>query len=515
MFVYMETPTNHMQVIGVFLLDPATASGGFSFSQVRAMVERRLNRAAPFRRRLVEVPFRLAHPLWIEDPDFDLDYHVRRACLPSPGGQQELEDFVGQVVGLPLDRERPLWEMYVVEGLEGGQEAIVVKMHHAAIDGVSGAALTASWLDLEANPPPEAEGDDWKPERVPNEIDLLVGAWAELASSPVKAARAVRRLVETALHVSEHNRTPGVVPPPSPFSAPRTSFNLAITPHRRVAFSELALEDLKAVKNHFGCTVNDVVLALCAGALRRYLLDRGELPEEPLVGFVPVSVRADEEKLSAGNRLSAMLTSLATDVADPLERLRMISAAMSEAKNQDSLIGPDLLTDWTEFTFPALIGRAARLISSMRVFDLVRPAFNVTISNIPGPQFPLFLAGARVTGMYPLGPVVEGAGLNMTVMSYCGTVYFGINGCRETVPEVAKLPGLIVESLDELLAVVGPKRRSPARPAASAAGSSVRGGSVRGSDRSSRTRGDPARSGRSRGGSARRSPREPGDLASH
>ena len=174
-----------MHVTGVFLLDPAGAPGGFSFDQVRAMVARRLHRAPPFRRRLVEVPFRLAHPLWIEDPDFDLDYHVRRACLPSPGGLAELESFVGQIVGLPLDRQRPLWEMYLVEGLEGGRQAIVMKMHHAAIDGVSGAELTATWLDLEADPPPDADGvDDWHPERVPSEIDLLVGAWAQLAVEP-------------------------------------------------------------------------------------------------------------------------------------------------------------------------------------------------------------------------------------------------------------------------------------------------------------------------------------------
>jgi len=462
MFLYMETATNHMHVTGVFLLDPSTAPAGFSFAQVHAMVGRRLNRAPPFRRRLAEVPFRLAHPVWVEDPDFDLDYHVRRACLPSPGGRSELEDFVGQVVALPLDRQRPLWEMYVVEGLEGGLQAVVVKMHHSAIDGVSGAELSTTWLDLEADPPADNDVDDWLPERVPSEVDLLIGAWAQLASSPVKALKAARRMVETALHLSEHNRDPGTCPPPSPFSAPRTSFNLAITPHRRVALGEVALEEVKAVKNHFSCTVNDVVLALCAGALRRYLLGRDELPETPLVGFVPISVRADDERLSGGNRLSAMLTSLATDVADPVERLRLISSAMSEAKSQQSLIGADALTDWAEFTFPALIGRAARLISSMRVFDRLRPVFNVTISNIPGPPFPLFLAGARVAGIYPLGPVVEGAGLNMTVMSYFGTVYFGLNGCRETVPDIALLPAMIAESLEELLAATKPRRRASA-----------------------------------------------------
>jgi len=461
MFVYMETPTNHMHVTGVFLVDPAVAPQGFSFDQVRDMVERRLHRAAPFRRRLVEVPFNLAPPLWIEDPDFDLDYHVRRACLPSPGGKAELESFVGQMVGLPLDRQRPLWEMYLVEGLEGGRQAIVMKMHHAAIDGVSGAELTAAWLDLEADPPPDADdGDGWRPERVPSDVDLLVGAWAQLAASPVKAVKTARRFVETALHVSERNRDSGIMPPPSPFSAPKTSFNQSITPHRRVAFDEVALDDLKAVKNHFGCTVNDVVLALCAGGLRRYLLAEGELPEEPLVAFVPMSVRTNDEKLSGGNRLSAMLTSLATDVADPVARLRAISEGMAVAKSQESLIGADVLTDWTEFTFPALIGRAARLISSMRVFDRVRPVFNVTISNIPGPPFPLFLAGARMIGMYPLGPVVEGAGLNITVMSYCGTVYFGLAACREVVPDIGDLPRMITESLDELLATVKRKHRS-------------------------------------------------------
>jgi len=216
-----------------------------------------------------------------------------------------------------------------------------------------------------------------------------------------------------------------------------------------------ALEDLKAVKNHFGCTVNDVVLALCAGALRRYLIGRDELPDEPLVAFVPMSVRAEEERFAGGNRLSAMLSSLATDIADPVARLHVIAAGMSEAKRQDFLIGPDVLTGWTEFTFPALVGGAARLVSSTRLFDHVRPPFNVTISNIPGPQFPLFLAGARVTTTYPLGPVVEGAGLNMTAMSYCGTVYFGLNGCRSSVPGIADLPGMITSSLDELLAVAG------------------------------------------------------------
>ncbi len=451
MFLYLETPTNHMHVAGVFLLDPQTAPDGFSFAQVHSMVAQRLDRAAAFRRRVVEVPFRFAHPVWIEDPDFDLDFHVHRAALPSPGGRPELEDFLGQVVALPLDRKRPLWELYLVEGLENGLQAAVVKIHHAAIDGVSGAELSASWLDLEPDPPAQTGTDDWRPERVPGEVDLVVDAWAQLVSGRLTAARAARRLAETVVHVTKQHRDLGQLSPPLPFSAPRTPFNLAITPHRCVSLGEVALEDLKAVKDRFHCTVNDVVLALCAGALRRYLTGRGELPAEPLVGFVPISVRGEKDLSTSANRLSAVLTSLASDVADPVERLHIISAVMSEAKTQHSRIGADAITDWTEFTLPALIGRASRLISSFRVFDHVRPAFNVTISNIPGPTFPLYLAGARVIGIYPLGPVVEGAGLNMTAMSYCGVVYFGLNGCRETVPDLGSLPSLITESLEELL----------------------------------------------------------------
>ena len=452
MFFYMDTPTNHMHMVGVFLLDPTVAPAGFSFAQVRALVARRLNRAAPFRRRLVEVPFGLAPPVWIEDPQFDLDYHVHRACLPSPGGSLELEELVAQILGLPLDRQRPLWEVYLVEGLAGGLQALVVKMHHAAMDGVSGAELVAAWLDSEADPTPEVDDTgSWQPERLPSEIELLIGAWAELASSPAKMARTTRRVTEAAMRVSQHNSEAGTTPPPAPFSAPRTPFNLAITPHRRACFGEVALDDLKAVKNHFGCTVNDVVLVLCAGALRRYLLTRNELPTEPLIALVPMSIRAANERLSGGNRLSAVLTSLATNVADPVVRLRTIAAAMSEAKSQDSLLGTGLVTDWTEFTLPAVIGGAAHLISWTRLFDHCRPAFNVTISNIPGPQFPLFLAGARVSGTYPFGPVVEGVGLNITVMTYCDTAYFGLNGCRTTMPGISDLPTMITDSLDELL----------------------------------------------------------------
>jgi WS/DGAT/MGAT family acyltransferase len=246
--------------------------------------------------------------------------------------------------------------------------------------------------------------------------------------------------------------------------APPTPLNVEIGPHRRFYGVGSSLDDFKLVKRAFDCTVNDVVLAVCAGALRRYLLDNSELPEDPLVAMVPMSVRTDEEMGSHGNRVSAMLTSLATNLSDPVERLETVAEGMRRAKTQERLIGASTLTDWTEFTFPALIGRAARITGSMRVFDRLRPLFNVTVSNVPGPPFPLFLAGARLVGMYPLGPVTEGVGLNMTVMSYCGTVYFGLNACRETVTAMADMPKMLHESLDELLKAAGTLPAAPSTP---------------------------------------------------
>jgi WS/DGAT/MGAT family acyltransferase len=459
MFLYLETPSSHMHVTGVFVLDPSDVEGGLSFDKVHSMVEERLPFAPPFRRRLVEVPLHLTHPVWIEDPSFDIDYHVRRACLPSPGGTAELEAFVGQVVGLPLDRTKPLWELYLVEGLAGGRLALVTKIHHAAIDGVSGAELSASFLDLEPNPGPRVyDGPEWKPDRMPSDLELLTYAMATLSGHPIAALRSARRVVETVLHVSERNKLPGVHAPPSPFSAPRTPLNQAITPHRRVAFGDVGLDEVKAIKNHFGCKVNDVVLALSAGMLRRYLEAHGELPEDALVAMVPISMRTEEQKGESGNRISAMLVSLATDVADPAARLKTIAESTRSAKDQEKAIGADVLTDWTEFTFPALMGRAARLVSSTKAFDRLRPMFNVTISNVPGPPFPLYLAGAKLEAMHPVGPIHEGIGLNITVMSYLGRLFFGMLACRETVPDVADMPALVREGMDELLEASGGSR---------------------------------------------------------
>ncbi|HMC79994.1 MAG TPA: wax ester/triacylglycerol synthase family O-acyltransferase [Acidimicrobiia bacterium] len=450
-FLYLETPSNHMHVGSTAVFDPSTVPGGYSFEGVRALVENRLPLLPPFRRRLVEVPFQLHHPLWIEDPEFDLDYHLRRAALPAPGGVRELAEFSAEVISRPLDRSRPLWEMYVVEGLEGGMIGVVSKLHHSAIDGVSGVEITVNLLDLTPEPMVVPEPDPpWRPDKVPTDLELVSYALASLARQPVRAVKAARRTAEMALRLRRRNRAPGVNPPPAPFSAPKTPLNVSLTPHRRLGFTDISLEDVKAVKNALGGTVNDVVLALCSGALRAYLQEEGELPEDPLVAMVPISVRTEDEKGTMGNRVSSMLVTLATNVADPVERLRCIIEGTKQAKEQDRAIGAETLMDWAEFAAPAVAARAARLASNMRIMDRLRPVFNVTISNVPGPNFPLYSAGSRMVAMYPMGPINDGGAVNITVMSYMGSMYFGIVVGREAVPRVWNIAHHVNEALAEL-----------------------------------------------------------------
>jgi WS/DGAT/MGAT family acyltransferase len=497
-FLYLETPANHMHVASTCIFDPSTVPGGYSFEGVRALVADRLPLLPPFRQRLVEVPFGIHHPLWINDPDFDLDYHLRRAALPAPGGVKELADFAAEVHSRPLDRSRPLWEMYVVEGLENGMIATVTKTHHAAIDGVSGAELTVNLLDLQPEPSqvPAELHEQWKPDREPSDVELVLHAVDSLVRQPVRLVKAARRTAELAWGLRKRNRQPGVNPPPAPFSAPRTSLNTAITGQRRLAFAQIALDDVKQVKNALGGTVNDVVLAVCSGALRQYLDDNHERPEKSLIAMVPVSVRTEEQKGTMGNRVSSMLVSLATDLDDPVERLHAISQGTQHAKDQERAIGAEFLTDWTEFAAPAVAARAARLYSSMRLADRHNPFFNVTISNVPGPAFPLYSAGARMLAMYPMGPVADGGGLNITVMSYMGQMFFGLVACRETVPEVWNIAHYINDSLEGLKKAADRAADPKGAPGKAAAKPAGKGLAKRGSKGSAKT-GASARSAKS------------------
>jgi WS/DGAT/MGAT family acyltransferase len=447
-FLYLETPTAHMHIAGIGILEPGEAGTRFSFEEVLELVAERLHLVPSTRWRLAEVPFGLHHPLWVDDPAFDLEYHVRRAALPSPAGMRELCSFAADVTSRPLDRRRPLWEMYVIEGFEGDKLAVISKTHHAAIDGVGGVNMTVAMMDLSPEPtrsPPPA----WTPEAVPSEADRLRWAAMSLARQPLAMARASVSAGRSAIELlTRQRRSDGHAAPPAPFSAPRTSINVSLSPHRQFAGCDVGLADVKAVKNALGGTVNDVVLALCSGALRSYFANRGERVDAPLVALVPISVRADAS--STGNQISSMLVSLASDVEDAAERLATIAVGTRGAKEQHQALGAETMGTWQEFAVPVLAARAARMYSTMRLADRLRPPYNLTISNVPGPPFPLYSFGAKALASYPMGPVQEGVALNITVSSYLDRMFFGIHACREAVDDV----WFIADAIERELAVL-------------------------------------------------------------
>jgi WS/DGAT/MGAT family acyltransferase len=451
-FLSLETPSNHMHLILVAVLDPTEAPGGFTAATIKQLIENRIETLPPFRRRVVRVPFGLHHPLWIEDPGFDIDFHVRQVAVPAPGGERELADFVGEVAGWPLDRDRPLWQMWVVEGLEHGHVALVAKVHHAAIDGASGVEVLASLVDLEPTPVAvvdRSQDEPWHADRVPNDVEMIGASMVSIARQPVRMARATVHLGKSLARLVTRMRNEDVHTG-VPFAAPRLSWNVMITPHRQVAFSTMSLDDVKVVKDAFGATVNDVVVAVLSGAFRRYFIERDELPDRPLVAVIPTSVRSMDEK-QLGNRVSAMFTQLSTDLPDPLDRLAAVQSTMSGAKQIHSDIGGNTLEEWAELAAPAMLARGARLYSQLRLADRHPPIHNLVVSNVPGPQFPLYMGGSKLVDMYPMGPVFDGAGLNVTAMSYQDRVDIGWMACREAVPDLWRLASEIPEALAELV----------------------------------------------------------------
>ncbi len=466
-FLYLENPTNHMHVAMTMVLDPSTVPGGYSFDNLKTFIGNRVHLVPPFRRRLVEVPLNLAHPVWVEDPHFDLDYHIRRIGCPAPGGRRELGEIAGQVASTPLDRSRPLWELWVIEGLKQDRIGVVTKVHHAAIDGSSGAELMVHLFDLEpepADPPPPVPHE---PEHIPSDLELLGHAAASRVRKAVALPRLLGQTVQAVNRVAQGRRDPARPVGAAPLSAPKTSWCGSLGKLRDVGFARVSLEDVRALKTAFGCTVNDVVLGLCAGTLRHYLLERGELPDEPLVAVCPVSVRGDDDP-TGGNRVSAMFTTLDTQLADAAERIRAIQACTVGAKEEHAAVGADLLQNWAEYAAPNTFNLASRLYSSWGLAGSHRPIHNVIISNVPGPPFPLYFAGTEMVAAYPMGPVMEGVGLNITVFSYRGSVDIGFMVDRGLVPDVWEMADKVADALVELQEAAGlvPTTDAPATPAA-------------------------------------------------
>lgn len=450
-FLYMETPNNHMHVGMLWILKrPEGPQEGGYFGAVRRLIESRLHLSKTYRRRLVQVPFDIDHPLWIEDPDFDLDFHLRHIAVPPPGDRHKLLELVARLHSRALDRARPLWEMYVIEGLADDRVAVYVKIHHCCIDGISGTELMVSLLDFTPEPrevpPPEKP---WVPERAPSDLEILARASVHSVVTPIRSLRRLPKVLGAGIAFGRRALARTEAMPAAPFQAPKTPFNRALTPHRRYAVGDVALDRIKAVKNAVGATVNDVVLAMCAGALRRYLQLRDELPADPLLAVCPVSVRA-EGGGGAANAVSAMFVSLATDIADPLERLEAIKGHTVHAKEALKALPANMLQDWSAFAAPLVAAQAARLYSRYRVADLHRPPYNVIISNVPGPPFALYLAGAELEHSYPISLAIEGIALNITIMSYRNDVAIGLTADREAVPDIERMMEQMPAALAEL-----------------------------------------------------------------
>ena len=458
-FLALETPSSRLHVGALIVLEPAERSGPVDrFDEIRTLISRRLVQVPAFRQRALRVAFGLQHPVWVDDPDFDLADHVSRVGVPSPGDDRALSCGVAEVMSRPLDLARPLWEMVVVEGLPEGRTGVIAKLHHSILDGVSAALLLASFLDVKPEADFGPEPEPWNPPPLPSPAELFGQGAISLVRQPAIALSALRRTLDVVVELSTRNRglaTEGKSPPPALFSGPRTSLNGAISSRRSFAGAVVPVAKIKQVRHAFDVTFNDVVLAAVAGGLRSLLEGRGEPVDQALTALVPMSIRTESENGAFGNRISAMLVSLATDTKAPLARLLAVSESAAAAKTQEEVLSGSLLAELAQLTVPAIASVAARCISEVRLFDRVAPPFNLTMSNFPGPTFDLWWAGGRLAGLYPIGPITDGVALNITAMSYLDSLYVGLLGCRRLIPDIGDLADLIVESLDELVEIAG------------------------------------------------------------
>lgn len=456
-FLYFETRSQLLHVCGLIVLDVSGMEDGYSFEALRTELRRRITAMPPFRRKLHDSLLNVDHPVWVEAEDFDIDHHLHRVGIPEPGGDHELAELCAHLGSQPIDRSMPLWQMYVIEGLPDGRVAVFAKMHHSTVDGVTGANMLSQLCTLT---PDEPELDEELVEETAGgsgALELAVGGALSRLATPWRLASLLPGTV--GVLPSWINRARKGLAMPAPFTAPRTPFNRTITGHRSISYASVDLADIKRVKNAFGTTVNDVVLAVCSTALRKYLDDRDALPRKPLIAMVPMSVHAAESRPGT-NRVSGMFMSLATDIDDPVGRLEAIRDANTVAKDHTDALDANLLTDWAQFAAPSVFGSAVRMYSRLRLSERHPVVHNLVISNVPGPNFPLYFLGAKIEKMLPLGPVFHGAGLNCTVMSLDGSLHFGFIGCRDLVPDPWPLANAVEDALAEFVVAAEEREKS-------------------------------------------------------
>jgi WS/DGAT/MGAT family acyltransferase len=451
-FLYMETPTTAMHVGGVAVFDPP--EGGFDYDRLVELIRQRIALVPRYRQKVRLVPGRLANPVWVDDGDFDVTYHVRRSALPKPGNGAQLRDLVGRLQSRQLDRHRPLWEIYLVEGLEGGRVGIITKTHHAMVDGVSAVDIGTVILDVTPEPR-EVPADDWQPRREPRGTTLMLGAVTDLVKRPTQAVDTARAAVVDARATANKlaGVAGGVLSSVASMArpAPDSPLNVRIGEQRRFGMARTDLEDYKRVREAHGGTVNDVVLTTVAGALRSWLMTRGEAvtPTTTIRAMVPVSVRAESQQGQLGNRVSSYFVDLPVGEGNAVMRLHQVSFAMRGHKESGQAVGADAIVQLSGFAPPTLHSLGARVASGF-----TRRLFNLVVTNVPGPQFPLYAAGARMLEMYPVVPLAKGQAVSIGLTSYDGGVFYGLNADRDAMPDIDVLAGLIEESLVELVGTV-------------------------------------------------------------
>jgi len=456
-YLYLETPTMHMHTLKIAIIEPREQP--FDLEHMTAEILARLEQLLPFRRRILPPPFRLNHPLWLTDRRVELEHHVFHHEVPAPGGMKGLEELIGRVSATPLDRSRPLWEMHVCQPFDDGRVAVVTKMHHALADGVAANALLGNLVDTpggDVRPARERPVADLDLEPTPSRLSqvrmALVDATRQIGILPglvFRTVRAIRALVA-------RKRVSDVDVPRPVLDVPRVVFNDSLTARRNFATCTLSVADIKEAQREHGVTLNDVVLAVVSGALRRWLVDRGELPERPLVAGVPVATdQPGAPPRLGGNRVSNLFTSLATDINDPRERLLSISRTTGESKIVQRTLGPDMLVDWVQFAPPAPLSAAMRLYSRSQAASKHPPPFNLVVSNVRGPGEEIEISGAALRDLFSVGPILEGIGMNVTAWSYCGRMNFSFLSCPDLVPDLAPLVAEFPRALAELRTTKG------------------------------------------------------------
>jgi diacylglycerol O-acyltransferase / wax synthase len=461
LFLYSETPAQHLHTLKIGIIDPTENPEGYSFEHEKEKLATRLHRVPPFRWRVVPTPLALHHPVWVESL-VDLDFHVRRAAVPTPGGTRELCELVSEIASRPLDRSRPLWELWLVEGLEGGRIAAVSKIHHTLADGVASAELLNEFLTrtpdeevLHAAPP-------WAPEPAPAWRQRLALGLRDLWQFLPRAIRELARAIRETRRREAAGHAEPLPAPPRPGTAPPTSLNGVLSAQRRFAIASLSLSDARAVRRAFGVTLNDVVVAMVAGALRAYLAPRGELPAVPLVATIPVSLRTPEDAGRYGNHTGAMYVALRSDLADPVERLEATRLATRAAKQHFEDTRGAQLADWLEL-FPPVVTQLvfSRLPTWLK--QLGRPSqANVIISNVPGAGDCLYYGRSKLTDFFSVGPLLEGIGLNVTVWSYADRLELSLLACRDAVRDPWELISALRAEFEALV------KAAPARSAGAA-----------------------------------------------